>query len=298
MSQRAIAWRAARMVESEAAPDDYRVLMPASVEHPPAKTKRLNTFYLGFTSAFLPRQASRVTIADVCAELHVTCVDMGVLHAESAVRDSPRGAGFPAGTTVYVSGSRVPASLRRAFQARFGRKLHVHYGAREFGRISTTWLGDGDGALETVGAVAPWVELEIVDGDDRPLPAGAIGELRVRSECMPHEYCGDPVATARHFRDGWYYPKDLASLTPDGILCVHGRADDMMILNSIKIFPAEIERVLEEHPAVKAAAAFARPSRAHGDIPVAAVELHASAGVAGDESFEDGSIIRRARGGR
>jgi acyl-CoA synthetase (AMP-forming)/AMP-acid ligase II len=57
----------------------------------------------------------------------------------------------------------------------------------------------------------------------------------------------------------------------------------MMILNSIKIFPAEIERVLEEQPGVKAAAAFAKPPRAHGDIPVAAVEAHPSAVIAGDE---------------
>jgi acyl-coenzyme A synthetase/AMP-(fatty) acid ligase len=51
----------------------------------------------------------------------------------------------------------------------------------------------------------------------------------------------------------------------------------MMNLNGIKIFPSEIERVLEEHPAVKAAAAFARSSAIHGDIPIAAVELHHSA---------------------
>jgi acyl-coenzyme A synthetase/AMP-(fatty) acid ligase len=282
MSQQAIVWRSARMVESEAAPSDYRVLMPVSVEHPPAKTKRLNTFYLGFTSAFQPAPGPRIALPELCANLHVTCVDMGVLHAESAVRDASRESRFPANTTVYVSGSRVSAQLRRAFEQRFGQKLHVHYGAREFGRISTTWLGDADEALESVGAPAPWVEFAIVDGEGAALPAGAIGELRVRADCMSDEYVGDPVATARHFRDGWYYPRDLASLTCDGILCVHGRADDMMILNSIKIFPAEIERVLEAHPGVKAAAAFAKPSRAHGDIPLAAVELHESAAIAGE----------------
>ena len=283
MSQQAVVWRSARMVESEAVPPDYRVLMPVSVEHPPAKTKRLNTFYLGFTSAFQPGPGPRIVLPELCASLRVTCVDMGVLHAESAVRDASRENRFPAGTTVYVSGSRVSAQLRRAFEQRFGKKLHVHYGAREFGRISTTWLGDADDALESVGTPAPWVAFGIVDGKGTALPAGAIGELRVRAECMSHEYFGDPVATARHFRDGWYYPGDLASLTRDGILCVHGRADDMMILNSIKIFPAEIERVLEAHPGVKAAAAFAKPSRAHGDIPLAAVELHESAAVAAEE---------------
>ncbi|HET7096407.1 MAG TPA: fatty acid--CoA ligase family protein, partial [Casimicrobiaceae bacterium] len=135
----------------------------------------------------------------------------------------------------------------------------------------------------------PWIELEIVDGNGAALPSGEVGELRVRSECMTHEYHGDPVATARHFKQGWFCPGDLASLSGAGALCLHGRSDDMMNLNSIKIFPAEIERVLEEHPGVKAAAVFAKPSSAHGDIPLAAVELHESAMVSVDE------LMARAR---
>ena len=107
--------------------------------------------------------------------------------------------------------------------------------------------------------------------------------MRVRSECMTREYHRDPVATARHFKDGWFYPRDLASLSPGGALCLHGRADDMMNLNGIKIFPSEIERVLEAHPAVKAAAAFSRSSAALGDIPIAAVELHASVAIGAEE---------------
>jgi acyl-coenzyme A synthetase/AMP-(fatty) acid ligase len=59
------------------------------------------------------------------------------------------------------------------------------------------------------------------------------------------------------------------------MLHVHGRIDDMMIMNGINIFPTEIERVLEAHPAVEAAAAFPIASRVHGQIPIAAVELRA-----------------------
>ena len=183
----------------------------------------------------------------------------------------------------------MPLSLRQRFRARFDTLLHVHYGAREFGRISSTYPGGDSDTVESVGAPVPWIELEIVDGNGAALPSGEVGELRVRSECMTHEYHGDPVATARHFKQGWFYPGDLASLTSAGALCLHGRSDDMMNLNSIKIFPAEIERVLEEHPGVKAAAVFAKPSSAHGDIPLAAVELHESAMVNVDE------LMARAR---
>jgi acyl-coenzyme A synthetase/AMP-(fatty) acid ligase len=81
------------------------------------------------------------------------------------------------------------------------------------------------------------------------------------------------VASKRHFVDGWFVPGDLASMDANGILRVHGRKDDMMIMNGINIFPAEIERVLESHPAVGAAAALPLASTMHGQIPVAAVEL-------------------------
>ncbi len=185
--------------------------------------------------------------------------------------------------------AQAPAALRRAFRARFAMPLFVHYGTREFGRISRTYPDRHDDAQESVGIVAPWVDLEIVDGDGNAVPAGVVGEVRVRTEHMIHRYHDDPVATARHFRDGWFYTGDAGSLTADGALCLQGRTDDMMNLNSIKIFPAEIERMLEEHPAVKGAAAFAKGSAVHGDIPVAAVELHQGAAVGVD------ALMARAR---
>ena len=85
------------------------------------------------------------------------------------------------------------------------------------------------------------------------------------------------------FRDGWFYPGDVGTLRRDGQLIVQGRRDDMIVLNGLNIFPAEIERVLEGHPAVVEAAALPLPSMVHGQIPVAAVVLRAGEGVTGAE---------------
>jgi acyl-CoA synthetase (AMP-forming)/AMP-acid ligase II len=167
----------------------------------------------------------------------------------------------------------VPARLREAF-ARGGVAFYVEYGAREASGIASTYPVDPDPSLETVGPPLPTAELEIVDGEGNAVPRGEIGEIRVRTTAMIHAYHRDPVATSRHFKDGWFHPGDLGSLTANGSLCLHGRADDMMNMNGIKIFPAEIERTLEGDPAVRAAAAFGLPSPMHGQIPVAAVELH------------------------
>ena len=132
---------------------------------------------------------------------------------------------------------------------------------------------DPAGVRDNVGVLEAGVEVRIVDERGTPLPPGEIGEIRIRAPGMATGYHDDPVATARHFRDGWFQPGDMASRTREGWLCVHGRVDDMMILNSINIFPAEIERVLERHASVRAAAAFPIASPTHGQIPAAAVEL-------------------------
>lgn len=290
LSQRALAWRAERIAESEGISSGYRALTLVSVEDTPGKSKRLHTLYLGLTSVFTGGPSSPpVSAQELCASLDVTCLELGVLALSSIVLDRSHGRPFPERTTVYASGSRVPSNLRQSFKMRFAIPVYVHYGAREFGRIATTYPHGVSEAVESVGTPVPWIELQIVDDDGNAVSNGKVGELKVRSDCMTHEYHRDPVATARHFRRGWFYPGDLASIGPEGTLCIHGRSDDVMNLNSIKISPAEIERVLEEHPAVRAAAAFAKSSPVHGDIPVAAVELHDSAHVSVDE------LMARAR---
>ena len=73
-------------------------------------------------------------------------------------------------------------------------------------------------------------------------------------------------------------------LRGDGQLIVQGRRDDMIVLNGLNIFPAEIERVLERHPAVAEAAALPLASPVHGQIPVAAVVLRPGRGHRGQRA--------------
>ena len=90
---------------------------------------------------------------------------------------------------------------------------------------------------------------------------------------MPTAYLNDDQASAKSFRDGWFYPGDLGRWTEDGLLCHMGRADDMMILNGINIYPAEIEQAMLSHPAVADAVALPLKHRVANDVPVCAVVL-------------------------
>lgn len=187
-----------------------------------------------------------------------------------------------AGIKLRTGGSAVPLSVRRAVQERSTRELYVRYAATECGAIAMALPGDHD-ADESAGRPLPGVRLQVLGADGAALPSGHTGEIRLRAPGMATAYVDNPAQTALRFRDGWFHPGDVGLLRSDGQLIVQGRRDDMIVLNGLNIFPAEIERVLERHAAVAEAAALPLASRVHGQIPVAAVVLRAGASASGSE---------------
>jgi acyl-coenzyme A synthetase/AMP-(fatty) acid ligase len=180
-------------------------------------------------------------------------------------------AAWPAGTRVFTTGGRLPQALRRRLARDLAGPVHVHYGATETGTVSLTEPGEHEAEPETVGRAVPGVTLAVVDDAGAPLPAGEPGLLRIRAPGAIAGYIDDAEATAHCFVDGWFQPGDVGRLTPEGRIVIAGRADDRMVLGGIKIFPAEIEAVVEDFATVAACAAFAQHSPSLGDIPMVAV---------------------------
>ncbi len=174
---------------------------------------------------------------------------------------------------VTVAGMAIPESLRREIRRRLSPNLMVRYGSNETGPMTVA-----DGAMqekfpETVGAIQPDVELQIVDDHDQPLPRGELGRIRVRTPWTPTGYLNLPEEANRVFRNGWAYPGDVGVLSQEGMLFLKGRVDDMMNFDGIKIMPTDIEEALLRHPAVVEAAAFPARSQRHQNIPMAAVTV-------------------------
>lgn len=250
-----------------------RQLRVVSVEHNVAKRHALYILWAGGTVVFrLPRSAS--IDLDYCAEMGVTILEMGYVQGVSLL-SARRPA--PPSLEVRLSGSTIPASLRRGIRERLGCAVTVRYGATECG--STTQTRPDPDEDETVGRLLPNVDLQIVDEAGTPLPPGEFGEIRLKTPGMADGYIGAPEDTAQRFRDGWFWPGDMGRRLPGGHVVVSGRRDDMIIMSSINIFPAEIEAVLNTHPAVRNSLALGLPSPTFGHIPVAAVELHQGAQV-------------------
>ena len=240
--------------------------VPSPVEFLYSKKHRLRSAVTGYTGLLHATEHSH--IPDICRRYGVDILRLSPAQMQSLVDFGIR---LPEGVAVYVGGSRISGPLRAAFQSRQVRSLYVEYGATETGNIAVASPEMHDRYPDGVGPPLQGVQLEIVDDSGRPLPPNVEGLIRIRTPGMSSGYFDDDELTARTFPDGWYQGGDRGALTDDGVLVFGGRADDMMILKSINIFPAEIEKVAEGFPGVIDCAAFPMRSPVHGDIPMLAV---------------------------
>jgi fatty-acyl-CoA synthase len=161
--------------------------------------------------------------------------------------------------------------------------LFVMYGQTEAGPIATLRPRDVRRKPTSVGRPALNVDVQVVDGDDGPLGAGATGEIVCRSEFNMLGYWRMPEATAEAFRGGWLHTGDLAAFDDDGFLHIAGRLKEMIKCGGENVFPAEVERCLLEHAAIAEAAVFGVPDAHWGEVVVAAIVPRPDAALSEDE---------------
>jgi len=248
-----------------------RVLSLTPMEHAIAKRQLLYAVIRGSSVAL--RDRAETPIAQLCARLGVDIIASNAARSKDLIGECLRSGRLPPGVELTAAGSHTTAAFRCRLLEGVCDAVQVTYSMQECGSVARAVERTPDEATSTVGRPHPGVEVVVADPDGTPLPAGEVGEIRIRAGGMAEGYLDDDEATARHFRDGWFLPGDLGTFTPEGALIVQGRADDVMILNGIKIAPIEIERALERHPVVRAVVAFPLRSPVHGEVPVAAVEL-------------------------
>lgn len=173
---------------------------------------------------------------------------------------------------VYGSAPIAPARLRAAI-ARFGPVFQQGYASTEAPAITALTVADHarPELLSSVGRALPGVELSVRDEAGQPVPAGAVGEVCVRSGSVMPGYWRRPDETAAVLRGGWLHTGDLGRLDPDGYLYLVGRARDMIIVGGWNCYAVPIEAALTEHPHVRAAAVVGVPDGTTGEAITAYV---------------------------
>jgi fatty-acyl-CoA synthase len=138
----------------------------------------------------------------------------------------------------------IPDSLLRAFHER-GVPVGQIYGCTETAPIATVLLKeDALRKLGSAGKPALHCEVKLVDG-----------EICVRGPNVMRGYWNDPGATAAALTpDGWFRTGDLARIDEEGFYWIMGRSKDVIISGGENIYPAELENVLADCPAIAEAA--------------------------------------------
>ena len=180
---------------------------------------------------------------------------------------------------VSYGASPMPLPVLRASLRLFPGVMQQVYGMTEqSGAVSV--LGPADHAdpavahrLVSAGKPIAGVEIEIREpGTGARVPIGARGEVWVRSEQVMAGYWSKPEATAETITaDGWLRSGDGGYLDVDGYLYITDRIKDMIISGGENIYPAEIERVIAEHPQVQDVAVIGVPDERWGEVPKAVV---------------------------
>ena len=169
-----------------------------------------------------------------------------------------------------------PDVLRRCAEEFPMPGLAQVYGQTEGATLFACPRYDDPRRWATAGEILPGYELRICDPQTlEGLPAGSIGEIQARGPMVMEGYYKQPEATAETIIDGgWLRTGDLGFLSEDGRLTIAGgRLRDMIIRGGENIYPAEIENMLQNHPAVAAIAVFAVRDDYYGEAVAAAVKL-------------------------
>jgi len=119
---------------------------------------------------------------------------------------------------------------------------------------------------DTVGRPVFHAEVNIVDKSGRPVKPGDIGEIVVGGSIMMKEYWQDPVRTGETIRNGMLHTGDLARMDEEGYYFLVDRARDMYITGGENVYPAEVERVLREHPQIEDIAVVGVPDDKWGEV--------------------------------
>lgn len=181
------------------------------------------------------------------------------------------GQGVPSLRTFLCAGAPIPGPLVEQARAALGAKIVSAWGMTENGAVTLTKLDDDDErSFSTDGCPLPGVEVQVVDGDDKPLPVGETGRLMLRSCSNFGGYLHRPHLNGTD-ADDWFDTGDLARIDAQGYIRITGRSKDVIIRGGENIPVVEIESLLYRHPAVAMAAIVAYPDERLGERACAVV---------------------------
>jgi long-chain acyl-CoA synthetase len=141
----------------------------------------------------------------------------------------------------------------------------------------------------SVGRALPGIDLACVDGDDRVLPPGGVGEIVVRGPLVMLGYWNQPELTRTTLRHGWLHTGDLGQIDAEGFVTIVDRLKDMIITGGENVYSAEVEAAVYAYPGVAQCAVIGIPHPAWGEA------VHAIVSASPGAVLEPAAIIAHCR---
>jgi long-chain acyl-CoA synthetase len=172
--------------------------------------------------------------------------------------------------------------LRRTMQRLPGIEFLQSYGMTELSPVATmlgpryhVFDGPDAGRVRSAGQAVFNADVAVMDDQERPLPAGQVGEVCVRGPMVMQGYWRQPELTAEALRGGWMHTGDAGYLDDDGFLFLVDRVKDMIISGGENVYSAAVENVIHQFPGVHECAVIGVPSERWGEAVHAIVVAQA-----------------------
>ncbi len=207
----------------------------------------------------------------------------GVPTMYQALLDHPQAAktDFSSLRVCISGGAPLPLPVKQRFEALSGARLVEGYGLTETSGVVSCNPYEGDERPGTIGQPLPATRVRLLDRDDasRDAVPGEPGELAIKGPQIMQGYWHRPDAAATAFaerEDGrWLRTGDVATIDAEGYISIVDRIKDMIAVGGFKVFPSQVEAVLEEHPEIKEVLVIGAPDEYLGEVPRAYVTVQA-----------------------
>jgi len=172
---------------------------------------------------------------------------------------------MPSLKKVISTSAGISLEVCNQFKERFHKQVSQAYGIIEIG-LPMMNLEKSETYPDAVGYALPGYTVSVLDDEHRPLPSGSIGQLGIKGPGMFDGYLHPPALRGDILRNGYFLTADYASITEDGLVKIEGRSKSVINISGIKVFPEEIEAVLENIPGIKQARISSSPHPLLGQI--------------------------------
>ena len=182
---------------------------------------------------------------------------------------------------VWSGGSHCPAATASRFREKFGHRVYSAYGSTEVPTVVCIGPRGADVDIASCGPPLPHLKARILDDDGRPQQTGSVGEICVGPTDDPVwaslyrpmlSYWNNPTATSQTIKDGLLHTGDVGFLDRNGYLYVTDRRQSLILRGGANVYPAEVERVINDFPGIAGSCVLGVPDERLGARVVAVVE--------------------------